>query len=207
MKTLQYSTPHGITVTRKVSKTSYRRGLRHLLRELDKFRGIYLSSGYEFPGRYSRWDLGSTRPPLEILAFDRRIEFRPLNTRGEILNQMLAPGSGRSPALGFVRLGERRCAGWTPQAAAETFSGRGAQQAAVRLFHLAGLNPGISQRAGYEARTGRRVRLRPAVSVRPHRETSAAQRAEGPAPVPLRRHLLHGPQEGTDRAIPIRLRF
>jgi anthranilate synthase len=53
------------------------------------FRGIYLSSGYEFPGRYSRWDLGSTRPPLEILAFDRRIEFRPLNTRGEILNQML----------------------------------------------------------------------------------------------------------------------
>ena len=89
MRTLQYSTPHGITVTRKVTKTSYRRGLRHLLRELDTFRGIYLSSGYEFPGRYSRWDMGSTRPPLEILAFDRRVEFRPLNTRGEILNQML----------------------------------------------------------------------------------------------------------------------
>ncbi len=89
MRTLQYSTPHGITVTRKLTKTSYRKGLRHLLRELDTFRGIYLSSGYEFPGRYSRWDLGSTRPPLEILAFDRRIDFRPLNTRGEILNQML----------------------------------------------------------------------------------------------------------------------
>jgi anthranilate synthase len=89
MRTLQYSTPHGITVTRKLTKTSYRKGLRHLLRELDTFRGIYLSSGYEFPGRYSRWDLGSTRPPLEILAFDRRIEFRPLNTRGEIINQML----------------------------------------------------------------------------------------------------------------------
>ena len=58
MRTLQYSTPHGITVTRKVTKTSYRKGLRHLLRELDTFRGIYLSSGYEFPGRYSRWDLG-----------------------------------------------------------------------------------------------------------------------------------------------------
>src|SRR5713226_3582370 len=89
MRTLQYSTPHGITVTRTMSKAGYRKGLRHLLRELDTFRGIYLSSGYEFPGRYSRWDLGSTRPPLEILAFDRRIEFRPLNTRGEILNQMI----------------------------------------------------------------------------------------------------------------------
>ena len=90
MRTLQYSTPHGITVTRTRSKGSYRKGLRHLLRELDTCRGIYLSSGYEFPGRYSRWDLASTRPPLEILAFDRRVEFRPLNVRGEIINQMLA---------------------------------------------------------------------------------------------------------------------
>jgi len=91
MRTLQYSTPHGITVTRTMSKASYRKGLVHLLRDLDASRGIYLSSGYEFPGRYSRWDLASTRPPLEILGFDRRVEFRPLNTRGEILIQMLAP--------------------------------------------------------------------------------------------------------------------
>ena len=90
MRTLQYSTPHGITVTRTRSKTSYRKGLKHLLRELDTCRGIYLSSGYEFPGRYSRWDLASTRPPVEILAFDRKVEFRPLNLRGEMINQMLA---------------------------------------------------------------------------------------------------------------------
>jgi anthranilate synthase len=90
MRTLQYSTPHGIIVSRTKSKVNYRKGLRHLLRELDTRRGIYLSSGYEFPGRYSRWDFASTRPPLEILAFDRRVEFRPLNVRGEILNQMLA---------------------------------------------------------------------------------------------------------------------
>ncbi len=90
MRTLQYSTPHGIRVTRTTSKANYRKGLKHLLRELDACRGIYLSSGYEFPGRYSRWDLASTRPPLEVLAFDRRVEFRPLNVRGEIINQMLA---------------------------------------------------------------------------------------------------------------------
>jgi len=90
MGTLQYSTPHGITVTRTRSKASYRKGLKHLLRELDTCRGIYLSSGYEFPGRYSRWDFASTRPPLEILAFDRKVELRPLNVRGEIINQMLA---------------------------------------------------------------------------------------------------------------------
>ncbi len=97
MRTLQYSTPHGITVTRTRSKASYRKGLKHLLRELDTCRGIYLSSGYEFPGRYSRWDLASTRPPIEILAFDRRVEFRPLNVRGEIINQMLAVVLGDHP--------------------------------------------------------------------------------------------------------------
>src|SRR5690349_9861868 len=97
MRTLQYSTPHGIRVTRTMSKASYRKGLRHLLRELDTCRGMYLSSGYEFPGRYSRWDLASTRPPLEILAFDRRVEFRPLNVRGEIVNQMLARVLGEHP--------------------------------------------------------------------------------------------------------------
>jgi anthranilate synthase len=97
MRTLQYSTPHGITVTRTGSKASYRKGLRHLLRELDTYRGIYLSSGYEFPGRYSRWDLAATRPPLEILAFDRKVEFRPLNVRGEIVNQMLAVVLGDHP--------------------------------------------------------------------------------------------------------------
>lgn len=91
MRELRYTTPHGITVTRTASKMPYSKGLRRLLRELDTHRGVYLSSGYDYPGRYSRWDFASTRPPLEIIAVDRLVEFRPLNVRGEILNQMLAP--------------------------------------------------------------------------------------------------------------------
>src|SRR5229473_2385161 len=88
MSELKYSTRSGIAVTRVVSKISFKKGLKTLLKDLDTCRGVYLSSGYEFPGRYSRWDFASTRPPLEILAFDRRVEFRPLNVRGEILAQM-----------------------------------------------------------------------------------------------------------------------
>jgi len=84
-----YTTPHGIEVVRQVSKGSYRKGLRHVLRALDRHRGIYLSSGYEYPGRYSRWDIASVCPPLEIVAFDRRVEFRPLNERGKVLARML----------------------------------------------------------------------------------------------------------------------
>jgi anthranilate synthase len=90
MRELSYSTPHGITVTRTASRSSFRKGLRHLLRELDRHRGVYLSSGYEFPGRYSRWDFASTRPPLELVSRQREVEFRPLNERGELICGMLS---------------------------------------------------------------------------------------------------------------------
>ena len=85
---LQYKTPHGIRVQRASTKANYHRGLQFLLRDLDRHRGVYLSSGYEYPGRYSRWDIGSTRPPLEMVARDRIVEFRPLNARGDALVKM-----------------------------------------------------------------------------------------------------------------------
>src|SRR3954462_10340689 len=91
MRELRYSTKSGIAVTRVVSKVSFKKGLKSLLRDLDTHRGVYLSSGYEFPGRYSRWDVAATRPPLEIVAVDREVEFRPLNARGERINRMLEP--------------------------------------------------------------------------------------------------------------------
>jgi anthranilate synthase len=91
MRELQYTTPHGIAVTRKLSKANFRKGLRHLLRELDSHRGVYLSSGYEFPGRYSRWDIASTCPPVELIATARKVEFRPLNDRGEAWIRIFEP--------------------------------------------------------------------------------------------------------------------
>ncbi len=91
MREYRYTTPHGIQVTRTVSKANYRKGLKHLLRDLDRHRGIYLSSGYEYPGRYSRWDIAATAPPLEVVAIDRRVEVRPLNTRGRKICELLAP--------------------------------------------------------------------------------------------------------------------
>src|SRR5215472_7213496 len=90
MREIDYSTPHGIQVSRTVSKLPYRQGLSRFLRELDEFRGLYLSSGYEYPGRYSRWDIVSVRPPLELIGFQREVTFRPLNGRGVAINRMLA---------------------------------------------------------------------------------------------------------------------
>jgi anthranilate synthase len=90
MREIQYRTPHGITVSRRISKLPFRTGLDRFLRELDQYRGIYLSSGYDYPGRYSRWDIVSVRPPLEMVSFERDVRFRPLNDRGAAINRMLA---------------------------------------------------------------------------------------------------------------------
>jgi anthranilate synthase len=91
MRPESYTTPGGIAVTRTVSKIAYSRGLAGLLGKLDTQRGVYLSSGYEYPERYSRWDIAALAPPIEIVAAGRDIVFRPLNRRGEVLNRILEP--------------------------------------------------------------------------------------------------------------------
>jgi len=91
MSDLSYTTPSGITVTRATSAISYKKGLKHLLHKLDRYRGIYLSSGYEYPERYSRWDVASLCPPLEIIGAGRDVEFRPLNQRGQTLSRLIRP--------------------------------------------------------------------------------------------------------------------
>jgi anthranilate synthase len=89
MREVRYRTPHGIEVSRAGSRLPYRRGLARFRHDLDRHRGIYLSSGYEYPGRYSRWDIVSVKPPLELVSFQRDVFFRPLNYRGAAINKML----------------------------------------------------------------------------------------------------------------------
>src|ERR1700730_17327832 len=91
MRPESYSTPSGITVVRSISRVAYSRGLHGLLRKLDTQRGIYFSSGYEYPERYSRWDVAALAPPLELIATGREFRIQALNDRGAALAGMLAP--------------------------------------------------------------------------------------------------------------------
>ncbi len=90
MSQLSYTTPHGITVTRKTAKIPFERGLQKLLTQLDSKRGVYFSSGYEYPERYSRWDFASVAPSIELVCRGRRFEIRALNRRGRVIIQLLA---------------------------------------------------------------------------------------------------------------------
>jgi anthranilate synthase len=76
---------------------------------VDERRGGVLSSGMEYPGRYSRWHLAYVNPCAEVVARGRRISVRALNARGEVLlpvlgaaleraGQRVTPAAGGGPA-------------------------------------------------------------------------------------------------------------
>ena len=54
-------------------------------------KGAVFASDYEYPGRYSRWDIGFIDPPLELVSRGRDFTLRALNQRGRIILAMLTP--------------------------------------------------------------------------------------------------------------------
>ncbi len=89
----------------------------------------------------------------------------------ERIIRMLHPVLAAHPALGGVRLRGRRSRR-PAEAAARAVSGRGAQQAALGVFHSARADRGVPRRRGFAPGPGGRIRLRPAVPVRADREES-----------------------------------
>ena len=83
-----YETRGGIGVTCSVEAVDGQTLLDALTAELDSQRGVLLASSYEYPGRYTRWDMGFTNPPLVIVARGRDVVIEALNPRGAVL---LAP--------------------------------------------------------------------------------------------------------------------
>jgi anthranilate synthase len=56
---------------------------------VDERRGGVMSSGMEYPGRYSRWHMAYADPCAEIIASGRQVTARALNDRGRVLLPVL----------------------------------------------------------------------------------------------------------------------
>ena len=63
---------------------------------VDERRGGVLSSGMEYPGRYSRWHMAYADPCAEITATGRRITARALNDRGRVLLPVIRAAMARA---------------------------------------------------------------------------------------------------------------
>lgn len=80
-----YQTRAGVRVRRVIEDIDGVRAVEQLASDLDTRRGVLLTSSYEYPGRYTRWDLGFVDPPLSLTARERELWVEALNARGEVL--------------------------------------------------------------------------------------------------------------------------
>ena len=81
----QFQTGGGITVSLTASTVDGNAEIEELVDRLDEARGVLLSSSYEYPGRYTRWDMGFADPPLAITSRAQDIWVSALNERGTVL--------------------------------------------------------------------------------------------------------------------------
>jgi anthranilate synthase len=106
-QTSEFVTAGGVRVTRTATPVDPERKsdvLNALVAAVGERRGGVLSSGMEYPGRYSRWHMAYLDPCLEIVARGRGVTVRALNGRGEVLLPALA---GALRGTGEVRADER----------------------------------------------------------------------------------------------------
>jgi len=96
---LVYTTDAGLRIQRAEQRVCYETAIAQLRVKLDSCRGVLLSSSFEYPGRYTRWDLGFVNPPLVITARSRAIHIEALNRRGEILLSELLQALNANSAI------------------------------------------------------------------------------------------------------------
>ena len=93
-----FETGGGVRVTRTAGPFDPDR-LSEIARAVDDRRGGVLSSGMEYPGRYSRWHIAYADPCVEIVARGRRIGARALNDRGRVVLPVIAAALQRAGTL------------------------------------------------------------------------------------------------------------
>ncbi len=73
-----------LKITRSI-KDCTSKDVDSIIEKLDTSRGVMLSSRYEYPGRYTRFDIGFVNPPLVIEVIKNKLIVKSLNLRGDLL--------------------------------------------------------------------------------------------------------------------------
>src|SRR6516162_8272430 len=84
MDATQFETGGGVRVSRTAAPFDPAL-LTEITQQVEERRGGVLSSGMEYPGRYSRWHMAYVDPCVELVARGRRVTATALNGRGLIL--------------------------------------------------------------------------------------------------------------------------
>jgi anthranilate synthase len=94
-----YRTNGGVNVRRIIEGIPIDGAIEPIIDALDSRQGVLLASSYEYPGRYTRWDMGFTDPPLQLVSRGRTFHFSALNQRGNVLLRAIADVVCHLPAV------------------------------------------------------------------------------------------------------------
>ncbi|MDZ7823281.1 MAG: anthranilate synthase component I [Ahrensia sp.] len=97
-----YQTRGGVTIDRMRQSTDYANAIDSYLEALDDRVGAVLSSNYEYPGRYVRWDIAIVDPPVMISARKRDMQIKALNDRGLVLLAMIEKCLSDEPHVEYM---------------------------------------------------------------------------------------------------------
>ncbi len=84
-QSITYVTDGGIAITRTARREPRADAVELLAAALDERLGVLLTSSFEYPGRYTRWDIGFCDPALSFTGRQRAFEVRAGNERGAVL--------------------------------------------------------------------------------------------------------------------------
>src|SRR3984957_1735556 len=117
MQRKSYTTDGGMRVERETVIRTYDPADQSMAAALDRKRGVWFSSSFEFPGRYTRWDMGFVDPPLMLSARGRSFTVEALNPRGALLMPPVAEALRRLDAVAIATADDRRIDGTIREAA------------------------------------------------------------------------------------------
>lgn len=85
----QIKTVGGVHIEYEHQSLNYSHAIEPLLEKLNTERGALFASDFEYPGRYTCWDIGFYNPPIAFIFNQQQIFFQALNKRGEVLLAIL----------------------------------------------------------------------------------------------------------------------
>src|SRR5215472_5445816 len=136
MDLTQFETGGGVKVSRTAAPFDPAL-LEGMTLQVEARRGGVLSSGMEYPGRYSRWHLAYVDPCLELVARGRRVTATALNGRGLVLLPVIADA--------LRRVGVTDATAGSPARAAGSAGGSGGGSPRVSTASGSG-GPGVTPR-------------------------------------------------------------
>lgn len=86
-----YKTQGGVEIECSQLLLDYQQGIENLLNHLDSQRGALFASSYEYPGRYTCWDIGFYNPPLAFVCRQNLLQIDALNQRGQVILGFITP--------------------------------------------------------------------------------------------------------------------